>query len=155
MPDLLDSIWGLQDDNEFIAALTDHVAKKCGYGERLEGLSGPERVFYLTQCCEMEINNGGFSQLFFNLPGFAMEEIPEAFAGIGAPRTAELCRGALAVFGRQLPADAGRRRDLLEQLENGETDALLSQCDEAFSRYEEDLNALNRAYVMRNRAEFS
>lgn len=32
---------------------------------------------------------------------------------------------------------------------------ILSECDDAFYQYEEDLNALNYAYVMENKTDFS
>lgn len=55
----MDEIWAIEDENTFIVALTDHVMQKCEYGDEIGSLSGPERIFFVTQACEMEANNGG------------------------------------------------------------------------------------------------
>ena len=141
----MDEIWKTEDINSFIVALEDHIEQKCAYGDHLDALSGPERIFLITQTCEMEVNNGGI---------FA-GEIVRAFQEIGAPKTAEICGAALKAFGQELPLNWDERRELLARLANDEIDRILRECDDAFYRYEEDLNALNYAYVLKNRADFS
>ena len=94
----LSAIWEEMDGNRFVAELASRVAEKCAYGDDLAALSPAERVFYLTQLCEEEVNNGGFDQLFFNA-GCGLRELPEAFRAIGAPRTGAICARALAAPG--------------------------------------------------------
>lgn len=148
----LSALWEETDEDRFVTALSAHVAEKCAYGEDLAALSPAERVFYLTQTCEEEVNNGGFDQLLFNA-GFDLRELPEAFRTIGAPKTADICAQALAALGGEVPEDREARREVLASREG--PPAELGACDEAFLRYEEDLAALNAAYVRAHREDFT
>ena len=137
------AIWEETDENHFVTELSARVAEKCAYGNDFSALSPAERVFYLAQLCEEEVNNGGFDQLFFNA-GCGLRELPEAFRAIGAPKAADICARAMAALGQAFPED--REKELAETLQ---------ACDEAFLRYEEDLTALNAAYVRAHREDFS
>lgn len=151
----INEIWEIADTNSFIVSLADHVMQKCEYGDNMGRLSGPERTFFVTQICEMEVNNGGFAQFFYNSSGNFANELVRAFQEIGAPKTAGLCGAALNGFGQQLPPDWEERQELLDELASDEIDRILRACDDAFYRYEEDLNALNYAYVLKHKADFS
>lgn len=151
----MDEIWEIDDVNNFLVALVSYVEQKCEYGDNMDALSGSERIFFVTQTCETEVNNGGFAQLFDNFGGNFAGEMVHAFQEIGATKTAEICRTALNVFGVDLPSAWEERRELLDKLASDEIDDALSKCDNAFYRYEEDLNALNYAYVLKNKADFT
>ena len=148
------ALWEETDGNRFVTALSARVAEKCAYGDDLAALSPVERVFYLTQTCEEEVNNGGFDQLFYNA-GFDLRELPEAFRAIGAPRTGDICARALAALGGEVPEDLEARREVLASREGAELTETLRACDEAFLRYEEDLEARNAAYVRAHREDFT
>ena len=148
------ALWEETDGNRFVTALSARVAEKCAYGDDLAALSPAERVFYLTQTCEEEVNNGGFDQLFFNA-GFDLRELPEAFRAIGAPKTAAICAKALAALGGEVPEDREERREVLTSQEGETLTAALEACGEAFLRYEEDLAALNAAYARAHREDFT
>lgn len=150
----LAEIWAIPDVNNLIIALSDHVAEKSEYGDNMGALSVPERVFYITQSLEMEVNNGGFSQFFYNSSGDFSGELVHAFAEIGAAKTVEICKKALGAFDREIPTDRDEREEMLDELECDEIDAILEECDNAFYDYEDDLNALNYAYVLKNKASF-
>ena len=150
----LSAIWEETDENHFVTELSACVAEKCAYGDDFSALSPAERVFYLTQTCEEEVNNGGFDQLFFNA-GCGLRELPEAFRAIGAPKTADICARALAALGGEVPEDLEARREVLASREGEALTAALGACDEAFLRYEEDLAALNAAYVHAHREDFA
>ena len=140
----LNKIWSIGDTNERLIALSEYVAEKCRFGIKMEKLSHPERVFFITQNVEIEVNNGGFSG-----------EMVDAFQEIGAEKTAAICQQALDVVGQPLPVNRAERIELIEAIE---TDALmeaLDACDNAFYEYQEDLNALNDAYVQKNKADFT
>jgi hypothetical protein len=66
---------------------------KCGKNTFIEQ-SGPQKVFSPIWALEAEVNNGRFSQYFFNdcreTAGFAVE----ALKSVGARQAAELCRQA-------------------------------------------------------------
>lgn len=147
-------IWALGDTNDFLIALYTQVAEKCGYGENVAALSAAERIIYITQSCEAEVNNGGFSQYFFNSAGDLSGELAAAFETIGAERTARICERALGVFDGAAPTDREARSAALDAA-GSRGDGILAECDEAFYRYEDDLAALCRAYAEQNRAFFS
>lgn len=152
--DTLEQIWAMDLVNDLLIALFTRVSEKCGYGADMGVLSGPERIFYITQSCEQEINNGGFSQYFFNSSGGLAGELAQAYREIGALKTAEICGRALEALGGALPPDEAGRRALLDALPD-DAEQCLEECTDAFLRYEEDLNALSHAYVRKHQGEFT
>jgi len=148
----LAEIWEIADETNLVVSLGMYIAQKCSYGECMSALSGPERILYITQGLEMEVNNGGFSQYFFNSSGDLANELVDAYLEIGATKTADICKRAVAIFGQAVPADRDERDDFIS--DNEEFDEILGQCDDAFLAYEEDLNALTYAYVMQHRDSF-
>ncbi len=151
----MEEIWKIEDINNFIIALDTHIAQKCSYGENMSVLTEAERVFFVTQSVEMEVNNGGFSQFFYNSSGDFANEIESAFIAIGAVKTAAICKQAVDSFGCAIPSDADERADLLDSIDSEAFDAKLSVCDDAFFAYEEDLNTLNYEYVLAHKDQFS
>lgn len=151
----LKKIWNMEDVNERIMALSEHVAEKCRFGVKMEKLSPPERVFFITQNVEMEVNNGGFSQFFYNSSGDFAGEMVEAFREIGAEKTAAICQQALDAVGQPLPQNRAERIELIEAIETDALTEALNACDDAFYEYQDDLNALTDAYVKQHQAEFA
>ena len=137
--------------NNFLIDMISSVCEKCEYGEAIEKLNEYERVFFVTQTLEQEVNNGGFSQYFFNSSGNFSNELEDAFTKIGALKTAEICKKALAVFAGKVPTDWNERQELLEELS---CDNILSELDNAFYDYEEDLDVLNYSFIMKHRKFF-
>lgn len=88
-------------------------------------LTKSERVFYITQTLEMEVNSGGFSQFFYNFSGNFTNGLIGAFFEIGAQATVAICQKAIAALGCDIPVD----RD--------------------------GLNALNYVYIMQNKTYFT
>ena len=86
--DDMEHIWALTDTNDFVVAMTEYLDNKTKYGEDMSVLSKEERIFYITQTLEMEVNNGGFSQFFYNSSGDFSNELVGAFTAIGANATA-------------------------------------------------------------------
>ncbi len=150
------NIWEIKKADEFVIAMNEFVFKKCNYGEIIDILNAGERIFYITQICEQEVNNGGFSQFFYNSSGRFSNEIVQAFISIGAVKTAKICEKALSALGEALPTDDAQRQSVLEaKLNNHKTEAVLEACDEAFYEYNDDLTALNQAYIMKHKESFN
>lgn len=141
-----------KQQNNFVVDLCAAICKKCEYGDAIEKLNEHERVFYITQTLEQEVNNGGFSQYFYNSSGDFSNELVDAFTKIGALKTADICKKALAVFEGIVPTDRDERDALLNSLD---CDEIWDACDDAFYEYEDDLTALNYAYIMQHRDSFS
>ena len=153
--DNMEHIWNLTDTNDFVVAMTEHLDNKTQYGEDMSALSEAERIFYITQTLEMEVNNGGFSQFFYNSSGNFSNELVGAFTAIGANATAAICQKAISAFGRDIPVDRDEREKMLDELENDEIDEILEECDSAFCDYEDNLNELNYNFAMKNKESFT
>ncbi len=151
----MEHIWSLTNMNDFVVAMTEYLDNKTQYGEDMSVLSEAERIFYITQALEMEVNNGGFSQFFYNSSGDFSNELVSAFTAIGANAIAAICQKAIAAFGRDIPVDRDERQDMLDELENDEIDEILEECDSAFYDYEDNLNELNYNFVMKNKESFT
>ena len=151
----MEDIWALTDTNDFVVAMTEYLDNKTKYGEDMSVLSKEERIFYITQTLEMEVNNGGFSQFFYNSSGDFSNELVGAFTAIGANATAAICKKAILAIGRDIPVDRNEREEMLDELENDEIDEILEECDSAFCDYEDDLNQLNYDFVMKNKESFT
>lgn len=140
-----------KDINEFVVGTYNDICIKCEYGDAIEKLNEYERTFFVTQILEQEVNNGGFSQFLYNSSGEFANEIVDAFTKIGALKTAEICKRALGVFNGVVPADAEEREKFLDDLE---CDDMLNECDNDFYNYEDNLEALNYAFIMQHREFF-
>ncbi|MBE6925847.1 MAG: DUF4375 domain-containing protein [Ruminococcaceae bacterium] len=151
----MEPIWNLTDTNDFVVALTEYLGKKTKYGEDMSVLSDAERIFYITQLLEMEVNNGGFSQFFYNSSGNFSNELVGAFTAIGANATAAICQKAISALGCDIPVDRDEREEMLDELESDEIDEILEECDSAFYDYEDNLNELNYNFVMKNKESFT
>lgn len=148
-------IWTLENSHDFVIAIYGWICKKCAYGDEMDALSEAERVFYIAQLCESEVNNGGFAQFFFNSSGNFSCELVHAFTEIGAMKTAQICKAALGAFGKELPARLDERQVALDILGSDEVDKILEECDSAFYKYEDDLTSLNYTYIQKNKSSFS
>lgn len=116
--------------------------------------SFPQKVFSVIWAAESEINNGGFAQYFQNTSCETAPFLVEAFGAIGAPRTADICRRAVAVaFPDGLPstpdaifaAAADFTDDTTEQLEALDTE---------FFQYPHNLTNLLFTFVSKHPEEF-
>ena len=97
-PASMQEIWEIEDEYEFVSELSMHIAEKCDYGSNLDVLSDEEKIFYITQTLEMEVNNGGFWQFLYNVEEDVFSNTVSAFSEIGAEKTAALCQNAFSAF---------------------------------------------------------
>ncbi len=116
--------------------------------------SAPQQVFSSVWAVEAEVNNGGFSQYFLNDSCETAVFVAKGLDTIGAPRTADICRRAIATaFPAGLPptpkaistAAADFPDEVLEQL---------GALDNEFFAYPHNLTDLLFAYVSKHLEEF-
>lgn len=116
--------------------------------------SAPQQVFSSVWAVEAEVNNGGFSQYLLNDSCETAVFVAKALDTIGAPRTADICRRAIATaFPAGLPptpkaistAAADFPDEVLEQL---------GALDNEFFAYPHNLTDLLFAYVSKHPEEF-
>ncbi len=153
----IDKIWAIEEKENFIFEMSQYISQKCGYGESIESLNEEQRVFYITQVLEMEVNNGGFSQFFFNSDGIFANELVESFEKIGAVKTVEICKKAVSIFGDEIPTDRDEIQNILvpdDEKEEEKIEKLLNECDNEFFEYEDDLVELNYQFIINNKESF-
>lgn len=131
-------------------ALESKIANTAG-----DALSPPERVFRCVWELEAEVNNGGFTQYFFNSSGRHAPDAPAALRAIGAAATAVLVDAALELMGRGVSwGDDVRRQAAVERLEHG-AGARLEALDAKFYACPDDLTVKLHAYVAKHRLELA
>jgi len=141
------------DKNSILIDLSESDRTKFGK-EDFSLQSTPQRVFSAIWAVESEVNNGGFSQYFLNQSAESAAFVVEALKAIGAPKTADICRRAIAAaFPAGLPATveaiqsaaAGFSEETLEKLE---------AMDQEFFGYPHNLTDMLFAYVFKHPEEF-
>src|SRR5579862_7273844 len=92
--------------NSILIDLSESELTKFGKQD-FAAQSVPQKVFSSVWAVESEVNNGGFSQYFTNSSAETAPFVAEALNIIGAPRTADICRRAIAcAFPKGLPPTA-------------------------------------------------
>lgn len=114
----------------------------------------PQKVFSAVWAVEAEVNNGGFSQYFFNHSSETAGFVVEALETIGAPKTADICRRAIvAAFPDGLPQDFKQTRLATAEFSD-ETGRTLNALDNEFYQYPHDLTELLFSYVASHPQDF-
>ena len=153
----IDEIWKIEEKENFVVEMDKYIAEKCEYGDSMETLNAEQRILYITQALEMEVNNGGFAQFFFNSDACLGNEIVSSFEKIGAMKTAEICKKAISIYGDKVPNDRDEREEILtpdDEKEEERIEAILNECDDAFFEYEEDLVELNYQFIINHKESF-
>ncbi|NCU26064.1 DUF4375 domain-containing protein [Candidatus Nomurabacteria bacterium] len=151
----INDIWSITDKNQFLIAMKSWLFRKCDEGENIGKLSHAERIFYLNDELESEVNNGGFSQFFYNSSGDHANETTGSLIAIGADQTAGIFRKALTAFECVLPEDRDERIELLDRISTDRVEKILSECDDEFFKYPDDLAELNHKFILINMEEFT
>jgi hypothetical protein len=141
------------DKNGILIALSESDKTRFGKDD-FSAQSLPQKVFSSIWAVESEVNNGGFSQYFLNLSAETAGFVGEALDTIGAPKTAEICRRAIAVaFPEGLPSDPEAISSAASDF-SGETEDKLDALDKEFFQYPYNLTQLLFSYVSKHPEEF-
>ena len=141
------------DKNSALIDLSEFERTRFGK-EDFSVQSFPQKVFSAIWAAESEINNGGFAQYFLNHSCETASFVVEAFETIGAPRTADICRRAIAVaFPDGLPSAPDAIADAAAGF-TGETTEQLEALDNEFFQYPHNLTDLLFAFVSQHPEEF-
>lgn len=131
------------------------ICQKCENGDLINELNGIERVFYLCQTFEIEMNNGGIDQYYRNSSGNYANETVEALVTIGAKHTALILDRGNGVFKEGIvPEDRNERIDEMEHFDYSEISWLFDELDHEFYQYIENIERLTLEYVLRNKEAF-
>lgn len=152
----MDEIFALEDDTDFVTALSSALWDRTGFGKHLDAVSPEARVFCLCNALDAEVNNGGFSAFFYNPSGQWGPETTDALMTVGAPRTAELLRRFIALLPCDgYPRDITVRNEILLEVPEG-FDADVGELDDEFyTEPDGSLQALYVAYARDHRDDFS
>ncbi len=141
------------DKNGILIRLSE--SDKTAFGKQdFDTQSFPQKVFSAIWAVESEVNNGGFAQYFLNDSNETAGFVVTALETIGAPKTADICKRAIAVaFPSGLPADLQEISSAANGF-SGEVEDELGVIDEQFFQYPHNLTELLFAYVSRHPGEF-
>jgi len=116
--------------------------------------STPQKVFSSIWALESEVNNGGFAQYFVNSSCEIASFVAEALDTIGAPRTADICRRAIArAFPAGLPSTPSDISTAAADFSDEILDSL-ETLDGEFFEYPHNLTDLLFCYVSKHAEEF-
>lgn len=145
------------EDPMSFEALFDLICAKAEDGDAMENLNPEERVFYVVSMFNMEIQNGGLSQFFFNSTRALVPEVALSLREIGADSYAGLYE--------EVCAENGVDVNEMDSFDIGKVCGLQTEdeCDpfedfdEAFyAHYEkEPLEELLERYVCAHREKFN
>jgi hypothetical protein len=139
--------------NEILILLSESDQTSFGKQE-FAAQSFPQRVFSAIWALESEVNNGGFSQYFFNSSNESAGFVAEALELVDAPKTADICRRALeAAFPAGLPSSKQAIRSATVDFSD-EVLGKLDQLDQEFYSYPHNLTDLLFSYVSMHPEEF-
>lgn len=142
------------DINGSIIKLDDFICKLCGYGENLNSLSDPQKIFYYIQNLEKEINNGGFKLFYRNSSGDFAKETYSSLRIIGAYKTASILLKANDQFpDKTVPKNRSERQQAIDQILDT-SDEIWKALDQRFLAHEENLNSLNMEFIKKNKDFF-
>ena len=141
------------DKNGILITLSESDQTKFGK-EDFSAQSIPQKVFSSIWAVESEVNNGGFSQYFANSSNETAGFVAEALETIGAPKTADICRRAIAAaFPAGLPPTSEAISSAASEFSDEQEDEL-SDLDDEFFQYPHNLTELLFAYVSKHPDEF-
>ena len=150
----LNTLLKSEDINSTIIELDNFIGELCNYGDDFSKLTDHQKLFYLNQNLEREVNNGGFNQYFSNLSGDNSHETILSLTEIGAYKTAAILTKAIEQFpNKQVPKDSDKRIETINQIE-AFANEVWNDLDQKFYEYQDDLNALNIEYVKKHKDFF-
>jgi hypothetical protein len=141
------------DKNRALIDLSESERTQLGK-EEFSLQSFPQKVFSAIWAAESEINNGGFAQYFQNASAETAPFVVKAFEAVAAPRTADICRRAIAVaFPAGLPSTPEAISSTAAKFTD-DTTAQLEELDTEFFGYPHSLTELLFTFVSKHPGEF-
>jgi hypothetical protein len=141
--------------NRFLIQLSESDKIKFGSDDfDFASQSPPQQIFSAVWLVEAEVNNGGFSQYFVNSSAETAAFVVDALETIGAPRTAAICKLAIAAaFPGGLPKTPGAIRSAAAEFSE-EALSKFEPLDQEFFAYPHNLTDLLYAYVYEHPVDF-
>ena len=153
----IEDIWKIEEQENFVYQMWLYILDNCDEFGDLHNLNAEQRVFYVVQDLQNEVNNGGFGQYFYNDSGDFANEAVSAFERIGAYEIANVCKKAVGIYGDKVPTDRDEREDILtpdDEKEEERIEEILKECDDTFFEYEDNLVELIYQFIINNKESF-
>jgi len=83
------------------------------YLDSIADVPRPELAIFAAHCCDSEIGNGGFLQLFYNATGIVVPEAYEGYIALGKPELAMIVQRAAKLLGEPYPREQEERQEAL------------------------------------------
>ena len=150
----IDTLLSSTNPNNGIIELDNYISQLCKWGDALNALTGPQKIFFFNQNIEREVNNGGFRLFFINSAGNFAHQTVESLQAIDALKAAKILQAAINQFPENIvPANRELRSAIVGKMDN-EKLTIWNDLDDQFLKYEENLNALNLNFVRQHRESF-
>lgn len=134
-----ENIWE-QDDNALFESIYDYLCDKSDYGHDLSKLNEQEKVFMAMALVVVEVNNGGFDQLFFNKGTRWNDILVTSAEAIKAYEVAAICKKAVEIYNKH-----SEQEDPIEEL---------NECDNEFYNCNDPYMTLIAQYARNNKEYF-
>ena len=150
----IDEILKMNDETSALMHIDTELNSLSNYGEELNRLTEPQKIFLFVENLEREVNNGGFHQFFFNSSGDYAHETVKALETIGAFKTAKIVDESITPWpDKKVPTDREVRQELLEEIEKI-GNPVWEKCDTQFFKYDDKIGTLLLEFVKKNKPAF-
>jgi hypothetical protein len=150
----LEKLLASTDINCSIIELDDYVCQLCAHGDNLGKLTDAQKQFFYNESLERQVNNGGFSQYFFNSSGNFAHQTVQSLRKINACATADILQMAIHQFpNRRAPENREERQAMMVDIQ-AQAERVWDELDQKFFAYEDDLNTLNMKFIQQNKDQF-
>jgi len=120
-------------------------------GRKTDPITPQERYVLAVEALERQVNNGGYSQFFFNSSNEYASVAEEALRAIGCPKTAALTRDALAALGLEDDPTPERMVEAVHP-DNETVLEALGPCDDRYFSNDEPIADRLFEWIKQNRA---
>lgn len=145
-----EKIEDLDTQIEIVAEVWDELAR-LAENQDYVSLNETQKFIYIANMFFMEVNNGGFSQYFFNETGdFAIDTL-DALDEMKFFKASELLEKAMQVFEQGYIYDRFLRQDYTMGENEEEIEKILGALDEEFYETEHDVDLNLYDYIFANK----
>ena len=150
----LGSVLKIERRDMIVMEIDSYLNKKCAHGEKIDKLNESQKILWIIENLEREINNGGFHQFYWNSSGNYANETIDALIQIGAEKTAEIVKKANSEFKNgSVPKDRVKRHNELQLIRN-KAEENWNNLDSEFYEYNDDLTEMLIVFVLKNKSDF-
>ncbi len=153
-PFVLEDVLSNSDNEKVVMDIDDRLNRLSNNGDDVDVLNDAQKVALFIGNLEREINNGGFSQFYWNSSGEYAQETVISLQQIGARTTAKIVQTANNEFpGGEVARSKEARIAIINGIEE-QAERVWAQCDEKYYSYEDDLTKLLLQFIHDNKGSF-